>query len=275
MPDYKDILLYDGEIHIKFDEINHAYYLLEDGKMKRLPGVTTIIGDVMAKPALVPWAVGVTIKYIREHLDMIALEPNQLLSLAREESKLQKDLAAEIGNAIHDWISKHIDGHEPEMPDDPKVLQGVNSFLDWVIDNKVKFIWSERVVYSKKFGYVGTADILAEVRGEIRLIDIKTGNAIYPEHKMQTAAYTMALREEDKKTKIAGRSIIRISKETEEEYTARMQEKKLKKGFAPYQVFEEVILDNIPADITADYLAFGSCLQLYRWQKEARKVFKT
>src|SRR5208282_6385084 len=53
----------------------------------------------------------------------------------------------------------------------------------------------EFTVVSKKYGYAGTADLLAEVDGVLTLVDWKTGKAVYKEAHLQNAAYRNALQE--------------------------------------------------------------------------------
>ncbi|MEK7578398.1 MAG: PD-(D/E)XK nuclease family protein [Patescibacteria group bacterium] len=272
--------LYGGKIEIKFLESNHSYWttflseLKKDGtaKLRRLTGVTSFIG-IIDKPALIPWAVNTTVKYIREHLDELKKEPKEILKAAREESDKQRDISAEIGKAIHAWVEKHINGQEPEMPEDEKVLQGVVNFLDWIAHRKVEFVASEQIVYSKEHDFVGTLDILAKVDKKLCLIDIKTGNGIYAEAKMQTAAYRKAWEEECGK-KLSGRWIWRISKETEEQYIGRMQEKE-KTDFDPFQAFEAVYLDNDSTTQERDYDGFLAAQKLYRWKAGAEKELRT
>ena len=215
--------LYGGKVQIRFQPGNHSYWLLGP-KLKRLTGVTTHI-SVLDKPALIPWEVGLAIDYVRDNIELLRqgdVEANEILRRAKDEANKQKDIAAEIGSATHAWVEQHAKGLEPEMPDDPKVLQGVVSFLDWVADNKVTFLWNERMVYSKKHGYVGTADFgikfeTADHKGKTYMGDLKTGNGIYAEVKQQTAAYLKAI-EEESGEHYDGRWVLRISKETEEEY---------------------------------------------------------
>lgn len=264
--------LYNGDVTIHFKDSNHSYWIEENGKKRRLAGVTTFI-KIMDKPALVRWAVRTTVEYIRENLEELQNDPHQILQNAKEESDRQKDLAAEIGSAIHGWIEDHINGDNPEMPEDERVLQGVVHFLDWVSEHKVKFISSEQIVYSRTFDYVGTLDIIAEVDGELCLIDIKTGNGIYAEVKMQTAAYRSAWQEEQKQ-ELSGRWVWRISKETEEQYVERMN-KKGKTDFAPFKPFEAVYLD-IEADAQEnDFKGFLWTQKLYRWRARAQKELRS
>jgi hypothetical protein len=271
MPDYKEIKLYSGLVTILFDDTvdtngrpKHAYYLLEDGKKTRLCGVTTFL-KVLDKPALVPWAVRTTVEYIRKNLDQLQEDPNKLLERARKEADSQRDTAAEIGKAIHAWIEEYIKGENPEMPEDDRVLVGVNSFLDWAHDNNVEFMESEKIVYSAKHKFVGTADIIAIIDGKLYLLDIKTGNGIYSEVKLQTAAYAVADMEETGRD-YAGRIVLRISKETEEEYNARMTGKK---EIPPFKIFEAVNLDPDEGSMMKDFDAFLNIVKMYRWKQYA------
>lgn len=276
----QEIKLYNGEETIIYNDETHSYWRLDkenptkkgEPRKVRLPGVTTILG-VLNKPALLNWAVGVTVEYLRQHLDKIEEDPNLLLQEAKEESERIKQEAADIGSEIHEWIEQHIQGLSPEIPADENVKRGVISFLDWESQNKVKYLETEKVVYSRQYGYVGRLDILAEVNGGIYLVDIKTGNAIWPEHALQTAAYLKADMEE-RGTKYDGRIILRISKETEEEYVERMKEKKYfqeNPDKYPYKVFEAVYLDKDGSKVHWDFAIFKSLIKIYNWQKE-RKI---
>ena len=269
MPNYKEFKLYNGEVTVHFDEVNHAYWLVEDGKKRRIAGVTTFL-NIIDKPALIPWAVGVTVEYIREHIADLSQSPAELLKLAKEEAARQRDVAKEIGSAIHAWIESYIKGEDFEMPDDEQVLKGVNSFIEWKDQQNVKLVESERLLYSKENEYMGTADLLLEIDGKKYLGDIKTGNAIYAETMLQTAAYAQAYQEETGET-LAGRYVIRISKESEKEYVARMMKKtKGEGGFPDYKIFEAV---EIKTDLASDFAAFMSAKNLYRWKGPAERSF--
>ncbi len=278
----KTLKLYNNEIIIYFDDEldkngkqKHAYWI--DGeekkkngepKRKRLTGITTYCGLLDKSQFLIPWAVGETIKYIRKNLDQLQDDPKELLKRAQEEAERQKQEAADLGKAIHSYIEQHIKGENPEMPDDEKVLRGVIAFTNFIKEHNVEFLESEKVVYSRQHGYVGILDIIAKINGKIYLLDIKTGNAIYEEAKMQTAAYLKADMEE-RKTAYQGRAILRISKETEDEYKQRMAEKN-KAEYPAYQQFELVFLDE-PLTIERDFASFLACKKVYEWRNEARK----
>lgn len=265
------INLYNGTVKIEFIESNHSYWLLENGKRKRLTGTTTYCG-VLNKPFLIPWAVNTTIDYVRDHIELLqngAISGDSILEMARQESDRLKEESADLGKAIHKWVEDYIMGRKPEMPDDDRIMLGVNSFLEWVDDHKVKFLWAEKVCYSRQYGYVGTADIGIEIKKKMYLVDIKTGNAIYPEVKLQTSAYAKAI-EEEKGKPFAGRWAVRLSKETEDEYYQRLEKKGLKK-IPPFKIFEAIMLDENPDEMHSDFKNFLHAMDLVNWQKEATK----
>lgn len=163
----------------------------------------------------------------------------------------------------------------PDMPDDANETTGIASFLAWESEHKVKFLWSEKILYSKKHDYIGIADFAAMVDEKCCLCDNKTSNGLYNGVRMQTAAYAAADEEE---TKIAykGRWAIRIAKETEDEYLARMEYKNSIKRILgkkevvvkPYQVFEAVFLDKEGTEQKNDFGAFKNALGLLQWDKD-------
>ena len=274
----KTIKLYNNTVVIDFTESNHAYYLLNHNDLtktgtprkKRLKGVTSYI-DIISKPALIPWAVNKTVEYFQEHIDLInsgKIDIREVLYGAGKAAEDEKTQAADIGKQIHEWIEKHIKGGSPEMPQDARVLEGALGFLEWKERNRVKFLESEKIVYSKAYDYIGTFDIEVEIDGKRYLVDIKTGNGIYKEARLQTAAYVKADEEESGKV-YAGRYVLRISKENKEEYFIRM-EKKGKKDFPEFKQFEFIYLDDEPGLIDVDYAGFLNCVKLSNWKKNAK-----
>ena len=262
--------LYKGKVKIKFVESNHSYWL----NGKRLTGVTTIIGKAYDKSAiLMAWQLNETIASLLNNKNRLIeattdAEIKDILAEAKKAAAEKKDLAAEIGKAIHRWVELYIKGELPEMPEDDRVAEGVNNFVRWLDESKMKLIDSEKIVYSKRYGFVGTLDITAERDGKLYLLDIKTGNAIYPEYRIQTAAYLMADKEESGR-EYAGRVILRVSKETEEEYYTRMNKKKADADkIPPFKMFEAYEVDAESDLIKTDFQAFINCLGIWKWRKE-------
>ncbi|MCK9461622.1 MAG: PD-(D/E)XK nuclease family protein [Proteobacteria bacterium] len=296
--DKKVVQLYGGKVELEFREFCHRYYVKNEGEEKASlkTGVTTFLG-VLNKPALIPWAVGKAIDYISDEWKKIEsgevkfedLDVNEILYNAEKAHTEEKDLAGEMGTAIHKWVEDYIKtGEVPNMPSYPddaefekKVIQGVNAFLTWVEENDVKFIASEKFVYSKDHDFVGTLDIVAEIDGELYVLDLKTSNGVYDEMRLQVAAYLKA-DEEESGVKYKGRWILRLSKETEEEYYEKAKvknAKREKKGLktyepAPYQLFEAVYLDEDENDLQNDFEAFLQVMNIFRWQKMRKDQFK-
>lgn len=280
MPDYTEHKLYNGEETILFDDSldknnkpKHAYWKLSttnfkkdcSPKMERLTGVTTFL-KIIDKPALINWAVRITLGFIREHIDKLAEDTDTVLSLAKDEANKQKDIAGEIGSAVHKWVEQHIKGENPEMPENDNVLIGVMSFIDWATKHKVNFVESERIVYSRTFNFIGTADFIIEIDGKKYLGDIKTGNDIYEEVLLQTAAYVQAYEEETGEN-IAGRVILRISKENKVEYEQRMKDKG-KTNYPEYKNFQYLFIEG-GSDQEEDFSCFLNTISLYRWKYKA------
>lgn len=248
--------LYKGKVNVRFFPDSHIYMV--NGKRKT--GVTTFLGIKDKSRPLVIWATELYRDFLFEKL-----EEGEITAKHIEEGctlhAVRKQEAATIGDIAHQWIEDYIKGVNPGMPDEQKVLIAVNAFLDWEKEHDVKFISSERVVYSKKHDYIGKMDIEAIVDGKRCLVDIKTSNGLYNPVRMQTAAYQKA--DEENGTKpYKGRWAIRIAKETEDEYNAKM-EKKGKTDFPPYVAFEAKFFDQ--ESLNDDFSAFLSCKNLFDW----------
>ena len=267
--------LYGGKVKGKFlgpteDKPNrHMYYI--DGVRKT--GVTTYCGIKDKSVGLVSWATEVYLNYLMECLPRGITEADIIVGWTKHQEHKVK--AAAVGDEVHKWVEAYIGGLKPEMPEQREAQIGVTAFLEWEEANKVKFISSERVVYSKKHDYIGKMDIEAKVNGKLCLLDIKTSNGIYNEMYMQTAAYVMADQEESKR-KYAGRWLIRLSKETEKEYVKRMELKNKNRvlrgkdpyNFPEYRVFEPKFLDEEPGNLKRDFAGFLAAKSLFEFDKQ-------
>lgn len=211
-------LLYNGDVPLTFKEDGHRYEI----EGVEVIGVTTILKSTVAKgDALMNWAVKMTADHIIENFKHgVPYSPESLLELVNEAKKshrLAKEGAADIGTRAHKWIEQYIKskisgGLVPGKPEED-IKEAIKSFLVWEAGNDVKWLDSERPVYSKKYNYCGTMDFIAVVNGKRVIGDIKTSNAIYPEsYFLQVAAYRYAYEEEFPLEKIQGMVIIRIPK---------------------------------------------------------------
>jgi hypothetical protein len=130
--------------------------------------------------------------------------------------------AGYIGSSMHKWVEGHIEAQMPApmphwgaptgpLPEHLAVRAGVEAFLEWEGEAKPQYLASERKVLSREHRFVGTLDLLAELDGKRTLIDIKSSNRIYAEHWLQTAAYQVALEEEDGEA-VEQRAILHLPK---------------------------------------------------------------
>jgi len=275
--------LYKGKIEVKFlgpteDKPNrHMYYV--NGKRKK--SVTGALGIIDKSRQLQYWAVGLYSDHLAENIgkkitgDIIFKGENLYTEKKRE--------AANIGKDAHDWIEKYVKGEDPGMPEDNKVARAVTGFFEWAEENKVKFLASEKFIYSKKHDYAGLLDAIVTMNGKRGkfLVDYKASNGLYASVAYQTAAYQKA-DEEESNIKYAGRWALRLAKETEEEYMVT-QEKKLKKyekknpgksyGITPYVPFEAKFLDGPEIKVDRDFKAFLAALKLNTINSEVDREF--
>lgn len=213
----KSYLLYNGEVKLDFKDSGHRYEI----NGREVVGVTTILKTVIAKEALVNWAVKMTADYMIENLrPNVAYTPEKLLELAenaKKQHRLNKERAGTLGTDIHKWIETYIKAKienttTPAVPDG-EYKAPIEGFLSWVNNGHVTFEESEKLVYSKKYDYAGTLDFIATVNGVKMLGDIKTSNYIYPEsYFLQLAGYKYALEEENPNAGIKGMLIVRVPK---------------------------------------------------------------
>jgi len=134
-------------------------------------------------------------------------------------------------------------------------------------------------VYSRKYQFIGMLDIEAKIDGKLSVDDLKTSNGIYNTTLQQTAAYQYAAEEEaeflGKPVKYETRHIIRLAKETEKEYVARMEKKnavKMLQGknvgdIKPYEPFEFMEIEGRET-YERDFEGFKNSIGLFRWNKE-------
>jgi len=119
-----------------------------------------------------------------------------------DEMELLKKLGGERGSKVHDAISAIIAGDEVRIDSkfvNPSTGQAeeltaeeirhIMSFLEWQDAVKPTWLVWDVNLYSEKHGYAGTLDAIAEIEGELWLIDFKTSKVISTEYAMQVSAY--------------------------------------------------------------------------------------
>lgn len=239
----KTIELYKGKVKIDFYGHGKWHYYVKDGK--KIISVTGATGMVN-KPALIDWAVKMMKeKLVAEREAGTYIGIPQIIDASYSHKRIKQE-EADKGKLVHAWCDEYVKYAlkkiliKPEMPEDENVLNGVFAFLKWEKENKVKWIDSEKLVYSLQHDYVGQMDAKAKVNGKLCPIDYKTGNAVYNEMRYQLAAYRAADAEETGDKYTGDSWLLRFDKNTAEFHDHR------------YNEHEE------------DFKTFLACLQLKR-----------
>lgn len=200
----------------KFDEKEHAYFLDD----KPMIGVTTVL-QVIAKPMLIQWAANCAVDHIEEVFKTtpvwrIAEALPLSFSEARSAHRKKKESAGTKGTEVHaiieEIVKKAIEENKGCVTLALHENAQVNHFLTWARDNKVKFLESEKRVYSEEHWYAGTLDLVFEMDGKRWIGDVKTSSGIYNEHFFQMGGYEIAL-EEMGCDKVDGYLVINLKKD--------------------------------------------------------------
>lgn len=173
----------------------------------RLPSVTTIL-SVISKPGLMNWqskhgalkALNVMQKVLEKSPyihDAIKAELGD--NFFKDGNSLAAE-AADYGTRAHGIIEKVLKGEIRQeeaiiMAGAEPVEKAIQAFLKWWNDNDFQVLKSESIVYSGKFQYAGTCDVILKNDEGIILGDFKTSRSIWPEYSLQTVAYKYAAEE--------------------------------------------------------------------------------
>jgi hypothetical protein len=184
----------------------HSY---TDEAGRKVPGVTTLVGDGLPKKALQKWAVEVTADYYVDHKEELAALP---LSEARKRlMKAQYETtsrAAARGTKVHGLADRLMHGEEIAIPEGTEGY--VQAAVDFMDEFDVIPIAVEFTVYSEQWSWAGTCDLVADLldpddpepdpalKRRVRwLIDYKTKekeSGVFGDSALQLAPYRCAER---------------------------------------------------------------------------------
>jgi hypothetical protein len=169
----------------------------KDATGQRVPGVTTIIGDGVPKPALINWAANVTAEYAVDHWDELGtLGPAVRLKRLQGARYDAKDEAARRGIEVHRAAELLVAGKEVQVPDE--IAGHVEAYARFLDEFDVEPVHVEFSAVSYRWGYAGTADLccwltLPERGRVLTLDDLKTSRSgVFGETALQLAAYRYA-----------------------------------------------------------------------------------
>ncbi|MEU6057945.1 hypothetical protein [Streptomyces sp. NPDC047097] len=174
-----------------------------------LVSVTNVLATAIAKHALLPWAVKLTVEHVIANLLSITLrlvtEPAAVVREIKAVHRDVKETAADLGDRIHTAAEQRLLG--APIADDPEVAPYLSQFDTWLtawgIDPEQHVEATEITVLHRRLGYAGTADLLIwlptgpDRKPELWLIDFKTSatrpaKSVYPENTLQLAALRYA-----------------------------------------------------------------------------------
>jgi len=172
----------------------HSY---KDANGTRVPGVTTLIGDGVPKPALINWAANVTAEGAVNDWDSLGdMKPAARLKHLQGVRYAEKDKAAKRGTEVHKAAERLQAGDAVQVPEE--IAGHVEAYARFLDDFKVEPVHAEFSCISYTWGYAGTADLCAwlqlpEHGRSLLILDLKTSRSgIFGETALQLAAYRYA-----------------------------------------------------------------------------------
>lgn len=176
---------------LTFDVEKHEYRV--DGR--RVDSVTTILGE---------WQ---EVKVGGERYHINTHSGSVIPSRRMEE-------AQDFGTAVHlgcNFILQY--GSVDYLTLDPALAPCLGQFERWLLDYDVKPILFESPMYSKRFDYSGTPDLICVLNGNLLSVcDYKT-TPLYPMAGPQTAAYEQLYRENHKDFRVMERYVLHLPKD--------------------------------------------------------------
>lgn len=248
--------MYEGEVFLEFNSGNHQYKVrFRNGRSFKPRSVTSICSIIDKSAPLMGWAVNNTIDFIRagiapgtEHAESYLEE---IYALAKKESQRKKTEAAKSGSVVHEILSGEEFRSTGDDLRDAEVLRKASEAREWLANNEIEFLHIERPIYSRRYRYSGRLDGIARVGGVLSLLDWKTGKSVYPEFRLQTAAYVHAFEEEFPLERIEQRIILHLGEE----------------GVVPHFYPRELLRQDFAAFVGAQKLSN----QIQKIEKEERK----
>lgn len=193
------------------DQLESGFLSVDDALAsgKAFPSITTCLGT-LDKPALVPWAAGLSAGYGEEKLrelqamseedrdaaleDWLAAHPTKknksnFSAEATDVYNLKRDEAAVRGTEVHALAEALSKGENPEIPEELSgYTDAAKDFLEAYPE--MKFVYTEATVLNPEARTMGTTDAIVEYKGKRYVLDYKTnkdGN-VYSSTGMQLSA---------------------------------------------------------------------------------------
>lgn len=241
---------YNGTVKLWFDgrDRKHIYVReMEDGSLVPQLGVTTILKIIDKSFFLAPWAAKMAVAKAFRTMPTVESEGKiytksmpldefeALLLQAKSAHKDILDDAGSVGDMAHACIEEsiryaraHDDNIVEEMVNVPSEERALNCTLaahSWMTEHNVRWLETEKKVYSVQYQCAGTMDGLCMVDScfdpsccphvfvnHLAIADWKSSNQLRTEYAYQTAAY-LKFYVEEHGGEIADRFIMRLGKD--------------------------------------------------------------
>lgn len=192
-----------------------------------------------------------------------------------EAGEAIKTKSAEEGTLIHETVEAVLRDEKPVIPENIK--PAIDAFYNFLAGNRVQALKIEERLISKNHHYSGTLDVLADINGQVGVLDIKTSYSVFKDYGIQTAAYVEALHELAAVPSSLTRWILRLDQYQRcERCPAILRTKggnlKIRKENGACQhhwgeMIGEAELKELP-DYRHDFQAFLACKTLWEWEND-------
>ena len=173
---------------LKFYPASHRYKL--DNHW--VPGVTTLIGKGLPKPAIPYWAARTVAEWVADNPDLTEDLKRMggrgpAVAYLKELPWQKRDEAAIRGTDVHALAERLAHGEDVEVPE--HLAAHVQGYVDWLDTNQPEVLLNERPVASRQWRYAGTFDLVAKLDGATWMLDLKTSSGVYGSTALQLTAY--------------------------------------------------------------------------------------
>lgn len=181
---------------------------------KKLPSVTEILQGIGWKYAhLMGWAnkvgreLGITTQAAtKDAMDIGSCAHDMIEAWLLDESIL----VYASGDDARNFESLKPSDYRQEIWD--AALPALHAFNDWYesenMRERMNIISTEKLMMDVNGRFGGTADLIAEIDGNVYVIDYKTGSGIYPEVAVQLEAYAMLFEQNPENPRVHGTAVI-------------------------------------------------------------------
>jgi len=201
-----EVLLAQLRAEVKRDDSKAQRYMTPNGPA---PGVTTVLKQ-LDKPALLFWASKMQSEACEAEVMAWLQEPEDArgdllhrLTRIRQAHKNFSRRAADMGKEGHALAEYEfrrrlgLDAVKPELEYPQQAHAVCSGVMEWAKTNDVEPLSMEAPVWSIKYGFAGSWDLFASVRGTNTVVDFKSNDRgrIYRESYLQNHALRGALKE--------------------------------------------------------------------------------